>query len=98
MKKLNYKGYECVLRFSKYQHGNRTAIELYDANDGDRVAVATTNLPDEPLGEDEVFIKDYSENEGMVDFLVKEGIIERTSEAVKSGYVSIPKCKLLVRQ
>lgn len=95
--KVKYKNYDCLVKFSQYNYGGGTAIQLIDANDGELVAVATVNLPEQPLGEDEVFIKDYSENEGMADFLVKEGIIELTGEHVQTGYVSVPKCKLKVK-
>ena len=94
IKRVNYKGYECNLITSRYFHGDRVALHLIDVN-GEPVAVCSVNL-DDPLGENEIFIKDYSENEGMADFLVKEGIVELTGERVQTGYVSVPKCRLLI--
>ena len=96
VKKVKYKGWNCNLNKSFYHHGERIALYLIDADDGEPVSTCTVNIPDEPLGEGEVLIKDYSENEGMVDFLVQEGVVERTGREVRSGYISIPVCKLLI--
>ncbi len=72
------------------------ALFLIDANDGEPVATCTVNMPDLALAENEICIKDYSENDGMLDFLVKEGIVEDTGKMVSSGYVQIPICRLLL--
>ena len=103
VKKVIYKGWNCNLNKSYYfarpvlaEESGRVALTLEDADDGEPISTCTVNLPDEPLGEGEVFIKDYSENEGMVEFLVKEGVVERTGREVQSGYISVPVCKLLV--
>lgn len=96
LRNLKYKNYDCVLRSSRYNYGGGIALQLFDANDGELISVCTVNLPEEELGENEVFIKDYSENEGMVNFLVNEGIIELTGETVQSGFVSVPKARLLI--
>jgi len=96
VKKVVYKGWNCNLNKSYYEHGKRVALCLIDADDGEPVSTCTVNLPEEPLADDEVLIKDYSENEGMVEFLVKEGVVERTNRDVRSGYVAIPVCRLLV--
>jgi len=57
-------------------------------------AVATVNLPDVLLQPNEVLIKDYSENEGMLDFLTKNNIVSFTPNGVQSGYVWLPICIL----
>lgn len=100
VKSVIYKGWHCDLLKSYYAHGNRVALCLVagekDECPGEPVSTCTVNLPDEPLGEGEVFIKDYSENEGMVEFLVKEGVVEKTGREVRSGYIAVPVCKLLI--
>ncbi len=94
IKKAFYKGEDCEIWKTHYHKGNRVAIFLSDK--GEPVATCSVNIPEQPLAPDEVFIKDYSENEGMVDFLVAEGIVERTDRFVASGYVDIPVCRLLI--
>jgi hypothetical protein len=86
-----------VINLSKYGNG-RTAIQLLQ-KDLDMAmytpyAVATVNLPHVLLAENEVLIKDYSENEGMLDFLTKNNIVSFTPNSVQSGYVWVPVCIL----
>jgi hypothetical protein len=85
----------CTLEYSRYANG-RTAIRLW-CDDGP-MATATVNVPDyNGLREDEVIIKDYSENEGILDALVSVGIVEDTGRVVDMGYVLGRVCKLLVK-
>lgn len=94
MKTVQFKKWLCVLKFGQYSNG-RTAIELKDSVSGSPVAVATVNVPDVYLEKDEVIIKDYSENEGMLDTLVEAGIVQPTGRKVKSGFVECEVCKLV---
>jgi len=94
MKKVMFAGELCSLQFGNYGNG-RLSIQLADRH-GEPYGRATVNLPDEVLGEDEVFIKDYSENEGMLSALIEAGIVADTGRRVRTGYVEVPVCKLLV--
>lgn len=85
---------QVTLRQRNYANG-RPALEIIDATDGLLFAVASVNLPDVLLEEDEILIKDYSENEGMLNFLTENNIITVTENGVESGFVWIPVCKLL---
>jgi hypothetical protein len=60
------------------------------------VATATTNLPGADLADGEVFIKDWSDNGGMLAALVAAKVVEPTGRTVKSGFVRVPACRLLV--
>jgi hypothetical protein len=80
----------------KRQYGNgRTALVLEDSYDGEPIATCTINLPDEDLADNEVIIKDYSENQGMLDTLISAGIISHPKRHVQSGYIVAPVCDLL---
>lgn len=94
---IKFHKWNCVLDFN-YYNNNRTAIQLIDANDGQPIAVATVNIPDEKIKKDEVIIKDYSENEGMLDTLVKAGIVSKPIRMVKTGFSEVAVCKLLVNK
>jgi hypothetical protein len=85
--------YRVKIQFGKYQKGN-PAIELYDLEDGFPFAKSTVNIPG--LAEGEVAVKDYSENEGMLDFLVDNGIVHPPHRFESSGYVTVPVCKLVL--
>ena len=92
---IRFMQWDCIV--IKANYGNeRIALELIDANDSEPVARATTNLVNENLKEDEVFIKDYSENEGMLNLLMDKKIVSPPIGFARSGWVQIPKCKLLV--
>ncbi len=61
--------------FAKYQKGG-TSIRLVGAEDGIPVATASVWIGGpERVDKDEIAIKDYSENEGMLEALIKGGII-----------------------
>ena len=94
-KTIQFEGFTCHIEYLKYQNTNRTAIQLLDATEGDPVAMATINMPEVKLEENEVIIKDYSENEGILDVLISEGIVERTGKTVSTGFVTCQICKLL---
>lgn len=92
---IEFAGFKCHLVFRKYSNG-RTAIELIEEREPyESVAVATVNLPDEPLEADETAIKNYSENEGMLECLVDAAVISKPTRYAISGFVRIPICKLL---
>lgn len=93
-KTVMFAGYLCTIHTHNYQN-NRKALELVD-EDGDSVAMATVNMPNHPTKEDEVFIKSYSENEGMSEVLASAGIIGLVLEYVNTGFVEVTKHKLLI--
>ena len=92
---VKFKDWECGLEFSKYQNG-RIAILLVDTTDGSPVTTASVNLPDEPLNDGEVFIKDWSENQGVLAALVAAGIVEDTGRTVRTGFVQANIVRILV--
>lgn len=94
---VQFRNWRCRVEEGRYANG-RIALQLRDAEDGSSIATASVNLPDEPLGDGEVFVKSYSENEGMLQALESAGIVQRTGEWVTSGHVQVPKCRLVGRQ
>ena len=91
--------WDCEIVKHKYSNG-RTALQLVSAVDvddvykGEPIATATVNIPEMDLKENEVIIKDYSENEGMLEALVAAGIVVPTGRFVDSGFVTCPICIL----
>lgn len=77
-----------------YQGGEHFAIMLDDADTNEPVAVATINIPDEDINKDEVIIKDYSENEGILSTLISAKIISVPVRFTRAG--RYPICKLLL--
>jgi len=91
---MNYKfrDVDVVIKIGRYQNGN-PALSLIDCEDGMPYCTCTVN-PDITLGDDQVVIKDYSENEGILDFLVKNNIVSLTGKKVAHGYLVSEICTL----
>ena len=98
MTKVKFKSWDCIASFAQYGNG-RVAIQLFEDNpeivQRNPIAVASVNLPDEPMEADEIAIKDYSENEGMLEALMKAKIVSAPLRYVESGWVTIPVCHLM---
>ncbi len=94
--KTPYGDYCLTASFAKYGNG-QTAIKLIDTEDGMPYATATVCVEDNLLKEDEVAIKDYSENAGILDSLIEANIIDHPHAFIQSGFVKIPICKLITK-
>ena len=92
--KTQYAEYNVLIKKKKYSNG-RTVLELIDSMDGAPVMVATVNVPEVSLGPTEVIIKNYSENEGVLEFLQEHGIVGEVKREVGIGFVSCPIVDLL---
>lgn len=91
---ISFKKYKGHLEYGFYGN-DRTAIKLIDSTDGSLIAVASVNLVDEDLKDDEIAIKDHAENEGMLKSLIDAEVVSEPIRYVEKGYVKIPICKLL---
>ena len=95
--KINFKNWKCFISLGYYNAGSRLAIQLLsDEEDADKgvfygepIAVATVNIPELQLKENEICIKNYSENEGMIDTLQKAGLITEVKREVSTGFVTV---------
>lgn len=89
---MKFKQWDCYIRTGYYVNGN-TALQLFSRNDHEPIAVATINLY-EKLPQNQAYIKDYSENEGMLELLIEAGIVTRVIGFKNSGYITAPLCEL----
>jgi len=78
-----------------FYDNHRIALVLFDASDGQRVCVATVNLPDVPLEANQAHIKTWGENETMLEFLTSNGIVRDLGIDVPAGYVHARLVELL---
>jgi len=95
MPKSTYKGYKLFWEESRYYVNNRIALKAYDCDDGIPFLVASVNLPTEKIEPDEIAIKDYSENSGVLQHLIDLGVISEPIRYANNGHVEIPICKYL---
>jgi len=91
MNTITFQGFVCVVFSGKYSNGN-TRLQLWSEEEGP-IATATIDLG-EKLPKDQAYIKDYSENDGMLDTLIESGIVARVLDYKMLEYISVPLCKL----
>ena len=92
--KLTHGTYKnCYLLFGQYQN-KRTAIQI-QYND-QPLMKATVNIPVADLEPNEVVIKNYAENEGIMQALIDAEVIEDTGKFIYAGYSIANICKLLI--
>ncbi len=91
MKEATFMGWRCDVLIDSHKK-----IMLVDKLTGEPIAVATKIVPGAELQDDEVLIKSYSENEGMLSALAMAGVVEPTGRKVASGFVEFDICKLLI--
>ena len=99
-KQVSFMGYDCNVLQQTYVNG-QNSISLTDVKDGLPVAHASICIPSVyceknniPISNDEVFIKNYSENEGILDILIESRIVEPV-DIINLGQVLVHKCKIL---
>lgn len=68
-------GTECSLYKSHYTNNNANALMLVETETEEPFMTPSVNLPDMHLKPDEVIIKNYSENQGILDILINENIV-----------------------
>lgn len=79
------------LEFQKHEYQNgRVAISMRNLESGEHFMVLTLNNDEHPLAEDEVFVKNYSENEPWIKAIYDTGYFEDTEQTVEMGLVQVP--------
>ena len=98
---IKFKKWKCTLEIGRYSN-NRRALSLVAAADtedvmkGEQIATASVNIPGSHLEPDEVIIKDWSENEGMIEALVEAFVVAEPHRFIPTGMVTGKVCKLLI--
>ncbi len=79
-----------MLEAGLYGRDGNLAVIAKCAETGEKVLTFTVNVAGVPLGPGELLIKDWSENEGALDFLLENDLVESTNRAVLTGYAMAP--------
>lgn len=93
--KCEFAGFECIVQIITYANPPNLGIELLDTEDGGPVATATIN-PNYLLPAGHVLVKNYSENEGVLQALSDAGIVVFTGSTVQVGFAEADLCRLLM--
>tara|TARA_R110000751_G_scaffold73213_1_gene148186 strand:- start:794 stop:1090 length:297 start_codon:yes stop_codon:yes gene_type:complete len=94
---VKFKQWNCSLAFGEYKNG-RTMLFLTEKETLEDVLCASVNLPDWGLRPNEIAIKDYSENEGVLDVLIEHKVVSKPKRYVNLTHVSVPICELLIQE
>lgn len=84
-----------VVRFGEYAFGG-TAMRVFSEG-GEPLYTATVCMEGHELPDTEVWIKDWSENEGVAQAFVDAGIITLTGRRVPAGFVEALHARLTER-
>ena len=97
--RVQFKEYDCLV----VKQGEHIILEQWDQmceaymEDPSPIAMATIQHPEITVPDGFVMIKDYSENEGMLDVLVEAGIVAKPQFRAKiSPWVTVPICEVLI--
>ena len=78
-------GYDCYVATAGY--GKEILYQLMNKEEG---PVANINIPYLNQSDTVIAVKNYSENEGMLDVLKEAGVVKQIVGYVQSGFVEIP--------
>ena len=92
MRKMNFNDFEGVVVKSSYHTDKSLALLLMDVNDlqGGPIATITVNMNEPGLPENWQYVKDYSENTGMLKALQNAGLVRNIHGHRRSGFVEVP--------
>jgi len=96
--KIQFREYSCLLDKTHYVNSTCKQIALVLTDDETYAPIATASvcLPEYKFGEKQTAIKDYAENEGMLDCLIEAGVVKDTGLRVEQGWVTIPIVEVLI--
>jgi len=93
---VNVSGIDCVIQLGRYRDNGRLALILLEKETRDEMTVATVNMPEIFLQSGEILLKNWSENQGILEALQEAGVVEPTGLTYRSGFVEVPKCLVTV--
>lgn len=85
--------YDLTLAVETYEDNGRLAVELLCLEEDylEPYAMLTVNLPGEAVKPNEAFIKDFDENQGLLQFVLDNHLGTLCPERGFSGFYSYPK-------
>jgi hypothetical protein len=85
---FKWKTWNCTPVVSKYENNKRTALVLLTAEHGDMVTVASINLEGIKIDSQNIILKTWGENIGLVDVLIEQKLIApKVLDRIPTGFV-----------
>lgn len=86
--------HHCEFIVNKYVGTGNLSVEIWSPEEGP-ITKVTVNTDGVSIPEGYIAVKDYSENEGMVEWLISQDlIIDDVVTFIESGFIHIPVFKL----
>lgn len=95
METHKYKNWPVVIK-KMYYAGGTPALQFLHADTYEPILKATVNIPSVVLKKDEMLIKNWSENAGVLEWLQENGIVGPTISTHVTGFADAHKVKLLI--
>lgn len=89
-KVLRFKKWNVIPCVYKYEWHSNNFLVLLNAEDETECIAQCNAIFDYELNDEEVVIKDYSENEGMLEWLFNNKVIKGYTGFLDNGYVACP--------
>jgi hypothetical protein len=93
MSTVEFLGYTCKISLTAYPNG-QPRLQLR-TNDREPVATASLSLPEVHLKPGEILVKNFAENEGLLE-AIEDALIVKRLGSVPCGYAVADLCQLLV--
>lgn len=93
---VEWHGKKLAVRFSHYTDNDRLALLLHDPEEDEPYATASVNVVEAQVPDGHVLIKNWSENEGVLEALIAAKIIGPPTKQIPVGFVYALLCPLLV--
>lgn len=94
-KQIVFQGKNYFVVQSTYPTTAHIRLDIVEVKTGLPFMFATADLEHVELDEDEVLIKNYSENQGILKALVAGGIIYRSHAKVEAGFERLNICQII---
>ena len=89
------------LHMAQYAAGDMPMLQLmieFEGDEGERLIepymTVTCNFPDADREPEELFIKNWSGNEGILEAMIEWGLLEKPERWFTSGFVEVPVCRM----
>lgn len=93
IEEVKYSNYaNAKLYLTRFVEDNRPVLFIGNADDEAIYIICNINTDEYQLKEFDFAIKNYSENEGILNWLVDNGYIEKPHDQFKTGWVMIQIC------
>jgi hypothetical protein len=92
-----FRGKAYAVRQARFAEAWRPCVILIgDEDDPADYLKVSLNIPEVDLNENETIVKNYSENDGVLDTLIGAGILAPTGRTVDGGFTAHPICRILI--